>query len=448
MIKIRKKTISMFILIIIFLFVIYSFFTSIKVTKVDIDPVVIFTFIIMFFLTIIGIFRDKRPYSLNKTYWYFNLVFFIMAPLAQYLSNYNMWRYAISNNTYIKANVCIIVGNIIHSLLYKSKKEVSFAENYDKTENKKFVFLLIISLGAFTMLVLNIGFKNLFLRATNLSEFTENRMFNTIITSFLKAVPVYCFTLYYKTNKKMDIRNWILIMIIFLVNFPVSTTRFWMGAIFIGIALLVLVKDNKMNRLQDVIFILTFTVIFPITYLFHFYSLEHVINNGFKSFNLANSYLAVDYDAYSILCRIIDYVGSNGIVLGKQLIGTILFMIPRSIWPNKPQATGAFIATETNQSFTNISSPFISEGIINFGFLGLIVFEIFLTLIIRKLDNDYWSINKNKYLLLVYPYFIGLLLFFERGALHHAVIYTFCFLLPLFIIIIFNLLMTKKKQRR
>ena len=68
--------------------------------------------------------------------------------------------------------------------------------------------------------------------------------------------------------------------------------------------------------------------------------------------------------------------------------------------------------------------------------IGLIAFEIILSIISTKLDENYWSKKKNQYIKLVYPYFIGLLLFYERGALHHAVVYTFCFLLPLAIIII------------
>lgn len=448
MLKIKKPTLSTVILIILGIFTCYSYFKSLTVNNYNIDNLTIFTFVIMLFITIIGITKDKRPFSLNKTYWYFNLIFFIMAPLAQYLENYHVWGVELTSDTYSLTNALIILGNIVHLIFYKNDNEVNFEK---ETENNKsilsYIFLLTIALMSFALLVMNVGFNNLFLRATNVTEFSDNKMFNTIITSFLKALPVYCFTIAFKNNPKLDLKNCLLILIVFLMNYPVSTTRFWMGAIFIGIILLVFIKNKKQNRVQDIILMLTFTIIFPITYLFHFYSLDYVLQNGMNSFDLATSYLSVDYDAYSIFGRIINYTNENGIVFGKQLIGTLLFMIPRAVWPSKPQATGAFLATVTNQNFTNISSPFVSEGYINFGILGLVVFEFLLAIVSKKLDNNYWSKNKNKYVALVYPYLIGLLLFYERGALHHAVVYTFCFMLPLLIMIIIDTFSNRKNNK-
>lgn len=449
MLKIKKTTASTIFLIILGVFVCYNYFKSLNVKNRNIDELTIFTFIVMFFITMIGIFKDKRPFSLNKTYWYFNLIFFVMAPLSQYLANYHIWGVELSSDTYSMTNILIILGNVVHLIIYKSTNEVNFEKCINQNRNRvPYFLLLIVALTSFALLTMNVGFSNLFLRATNVSEFSDNKMFNTIITSFLKVLPVYCFTVSFKSNSKLNLKNCLLILIVFLMNYPVSTTRFWMGAIFIGIILLVFIKNKNQNRYQDIILMLIFTVIFPITYFFHFYSLEYVVNNCIKSFNLATSYLSVDYDAYSIFGRIINYTSTSGIVLGKQLIGTLLFMIPRAIWPTKPQATGAFLATVTNQSFTNISSPFVSEGYINFGFCGLILFECLLAIVSEKLDNNYWSKNKNKYVVLVYPYLIGLLLFYERGALHHAVVYTFCFLLPLIIKMLCDFIFKTKVIRK
>lgn len=447
--KIRKPTVSTIIFMGLVLFTGCSFLKSLNANNMNVDILTIFTFVIMLFITIIGIIKDKRPFSLNKTYWYFNLIFFIMAPLSQYLANYHVWGVELTSNIYSITNSLIILGNIVHLIFYKSSNEIIFETNVkSKVIKISYIVLLMVSLIAFVLLVINVGFENLFLRATNVTEFSDNKMFNTIITSFLKALPVYCFSISFKNNPKLDLKNCALMVIVFLMNYPVSTTRFWMGAIFIGIILLVFIKNKNQNRVQDIILMLTFTIIFPITYLFHFYSFDYVLQKGMKSFELATSYLSVDYDAYSIMGRIVNYTSENGFVWGKQLIGTLFFMIPRAIWINKPQATGAFFATVTNQKFTNISSPFISEGYINFGILGLIFFELILAIVSKKIDNNYWSKNRNKYISLVYPYLIGLLLFFERGALHHAVVYTFCFMLPLFLIFIIDTILGKRNNKQ
>ena len=445
--KIKKPTALRIAFTLSLIYIIFSYFKSMTYSNIKVDIAVIFSFVIIFILTIINIFRDSRPYSINKTYWYFNLIFFFLAPLAQYLSNYHVWGAVISDSTYLKGNCLIIFGNIIHVLFYKNNNEVYFDNEIKEQKKDKSLSLLIIALICFSLLIINVGVSNLFLRATNVSEFSENRMINTILTFFLKAVPVYCFSIAYNSKKRIDINIIIIGILVFLMNFPVSTTRFWMGSIYIGMVLMVFVKNRNNNRLQDLMFLMIFTVLFPLTYLFHFYSLEDILLNNRFSFDLASSYLAVDYDAYSIFLRIIDYAGQNGVVLGKQLIGTILFFIPRGIWAEKPLATGAFLARVTGQSFTNISSPFISEGYINFGITGIFVFEMGLSILSSKFDEKYWSKKKNKYLIIIYPYLIGLLLFYERGALHHAVVYTFCFMLPLIIIFIKNKIFTKKRSR-
>lgn len=446
--KIKKPTTMQMVFVLLLIYIIFSYFKSISYLNRQVDIAVMFTFILMFILTIINIFRDKRPYSINKTYWYFNLIFFVLAPIAQYLSNYHVWNITLSDSTYIKGNLLIILGNIIHMIFYKNNNEVYFEDDYNKPAKDKSFFLLIIALICFVLLILNVGLSNLFLRSTNVSEFSDNKMINTIISSFLKATPVYCFSLAYITKKKININIILIGILVFLMNFPVSTTRFWMGAIYIGMILMVFVKNKKNNRIQDLMFLVIFTILFPLTYLFHFYSLEEIILKNKFTFDLANSYLSVDYDAYSIFLRIINYVAQNGIVFGTQLIGTIFFIIPRAIWPGKPQATGAFLAQATGQNFTNISSPFISEGFINFGIIGIVAFEILLAILSSKFDENYWSKKKNRYLKIIYPYLIGLLLFYERGALHHAVVYTFCFTLPLLIIFAENLFFNKKTEMK
>lgn len=447
--KIKKNSLyNLFniVLVCIIIWIISNFF-SMKVTRYSIDVFVIITFFVILFLSIFNIIKDKTPFSLNKTYWYFNIIFFFIAPFCQYMLNFDIWgyKYRITDYYYLKTNIFIIIGMFVHQLFYgKNIKLIKFGSyNFSKKIKFKFI-LLFLAISCFFVLSLNVGFSNLFSRVTNSAELSGNSMFNTIFTCLLKIIPVYIFTYFYSRNNKNKFINFCLFVIIFILNFPVSTTRFWMGAIFIGIFLLTFVKDKKKSRVYDIILILIFTVIFPITYLFKFNTLDNILESGLKMQNLVSSYYSVDYDAYSIFARSIKFVDDHDIVYGQQLIGTVLFFIPRSIWPDKPEATGAFIAKSQYQSFTNISCPFMAEGYINFGIVGLILFEIIMSLVCRKLDEKYWHGLGKKYLYLIYPYLIGFLLFYERGALHHAVVYTFCLCLPLLFIYIFNLFFRKK----
>ena len=77
-----------------------------------------------------------------------------------------------------------------------------------------------------------------------------------------------------------------------------------------------------------------------------------------------------------MICRSLDLVSQMGSFKGKQLLGAMLFFIPRSIWPSKPIGSGATIAIYQRQSFKNISCPIIGEAIINFGIIGVIIFAV------------------------------------------------------------------------
>ena len=439
--------------------VVFISVSNVNVLNFNIDIFVIISFIIVGMLSLISILKCKRAFSLNKTYWYFVLIFFFIAPFIQYLTNNDVWgyRFHISNIYYLKTNIIVILSEILHMYLYhlnnkigldKNSENINFINNgIKKSSIRTELLLTFLSLMCLIVLIKNVGFINLFSRTTNSTELSENSMFNTIFTCFIKVIPVYVFTYIYSIKNKNSILSIINLVFIVIMNFPTSTTRFWMGAIYIGIVLKCYVERriSTRKRIYDIILLLTFTIIFPISYSFKFHSIDYFFDNGIKLEDLSSSYNTVDYDAYSIFARSYKHVDENGPVFGKQLIGTILFFVPRSIWKSKPFATGAFIAEAQGQKFTNISCPLLAEGMVNFGLIGSVVFEVIFTIICKKLDDSYWSLQtSNRYLKYLYPYLVGLLLFYLRGALHHAVVYTFCFCIPLIFIWFKDLIFLRK----
>lgn len=72
------------------------------------------------------------------------------------------------------------------------------------------------------------------------------------------------------------------------------------------------------------------------------------------------------------MAKAVEYIAENGTTNGRQLLGCFLFFIPRTIWKTKPIGSGALVAEIIGQEHTNISMPFIGEGLINFGFLVLL----------------------------------------------------------------------------
>ncbi len=429
-----KSIFNSLILFIVLVIIIYIYISNANILN-TINTNVIISFVFVGIITIINILTDKRKFSLNKTFWYFNLFFLFLAPLLQYISNYHMWGYNISNELYIKTNFWIIVWMLIYSFVNKVLK----IEIKSKHEKKKIIInkrtlnmFFIISIVALVLGIALIGFSSLFVRNENNVDLGADNI-STIVVSFIRTIPVYA-TLYaiyyYQKNKRGILYLIILFIITFILNYPVSVTRYWVGAVYIGL-MIVMLRNKIKNKTFDIGMIGVFAIAFPMFQLFKWYNLTDLINGNVEIKNLMNVYNNADFDAYTMFSRAFLYVEDNSITYGKQLFSSIFFFIPRSIWSTKSIPSGQLIAEAQGQWFTNLSCPLIAEGYINFGYLGIVIYAFLIGIGIKYLDNLYWNKEKDTVTVIdfVYPFCIGLLIFLLRGAFHPVIVYTFSFFL-------------------
>ena len=74
-------------------------------------------------------------------------------------------------------------------------------------------------------------------------------------------------------------------------------------------------------------------IVFP---LFNAFRTTSVVNVNFLEAitgvikRFSDEWLAVDYDAYSMVALTLRFIGENGSTVGKQLIGVLLFWVPQS----------------------------------------------------------------------------------------------------------------------
>jgi hypothetical protein len=140
---------------------------------------------------------------------------------------------------------------------------------------------------------------------------------------------------------------------------------------------------------------------------------------------ISGAFESLHYDAFSNILATLEYVEINGIALGYQLLGVILFFIPRSIWVSKPTSTGELIGeylmNTTPRDYSNLSNAVVSEGYINLGVFGVVLFAIILAYFIVKFIS--WMISKNYFKEFIAFYFALHLLFLLRGDLTNGVSY-------------------------
>jgi len=73
---------------------------------------------------------------------------------------------------------------------------------------------------------------------------------------------------------------------------------------------------------------------------------------------------SLHYDAYVNLLATIEYVSTEGLFFGGQVIGTLFFFIPRAFWTSKPLSSGELIGNYLIERhdfyFNNLSNPIVS----------------------------------------------------------------------------------------
>ncbi len=179
---------------------------------------------------------------------------------------------------------------------------------------------------------------------------------------------------------------------------------------------------------------LSLVIVFPLLSTFTHIdaTIFEVLNNPnliVKSFirfgGISTAYSSLHYDAFANIMASVDYVNLKGISFGYQLLGTILFFIPRGIWVSKPISTGELVGNHLieNHGFTynNLSNSLVSEGYVNFGFLGVIFFAIALSYFVIFFIR--WMKSGNFLKEVMGFYFAVHLIFLLRGDLANGLTY-------------------------
>lgn len=426
-------------LLLLFLFFLYSLFEY----DFNFDSVV-FLFIVNSLIYLIGIFFDKRTVSINKIYNYFMLIFMAIAPFIQYISGYYSRGYILSKNDYIRSNLFLLLRSIVYLFSFiffyvRKKKNIDMLSFNSKPKeiNKGFYFIIFVfSIVVFVYSLLVIGFNNLMVRGDN--HFDSNSIFDIVIDFLLRFVPTCTLAFYVLKNKKNILDYFLilfLIIFVFILNNPVSNSRFNTAAVLFCIIIPIIYssKLKRFNRLLDISILVGVLFLFPLLNYFKRFTFGEFLNLDI-SYNLFDSFNTVDFDAFSFIARGLQFVDTNGLQYGKQIISTLFFFIPRAILPIKGEITGSLIVnTQTPGMYDNVSCPLMTEIYIDFGFIGVILFAIFLAYIFNVFDKNFNRFNSSHFFVIGYSIFLGYQIYLLRGSLASTFLRLMGSLLPLFI---------------
>ena len=374
------------------------------------------------------VFGDRYNYSINKLFYLYSYFFLGIAPILQYSYNVNFWTNKnITKEEYFKLNIILIISLIFYQILYYlfSKRKNTKLENYFlkkfSLKNKKLKNLLLIILPLIVLILtlyrLNFNFSLLFfktnLRGEILSKYSQIN--SLIYDNFMVIIPFLCLVIFKILKIKNKIIESYLLIIFLLVNFPTALSRYAVARVYVPIIILY-------SKVLKKYFMLNFIMIFGLLYLFPFLNQFRYFKN-FESikFNLDfNMFLEEHFDSYQNFLRVIN---ENIITNGKQLLGVILFWLPRNIWKEKPIGSGALLANKADFKFSNIAMNYFGEGYINFGYIGIILFVVFIAYINARFDKLYWNYREKNYFIVFYLVMLSMEIFILRGDLMSSFAY-------------------------
>jgi hypothetical protein len=203
---------------------------------------------------------------------------------------------------------------------------------------------------------------------------------------------------------------------------PISNARYLSGTAMLAAATAFgLFATRWRFRLTSVGFLAGMLFVFPMADAFRVSTSGDV-----KSTNLMKSLLTGDYDSFAQLMNGYLIGARDGIVVGKQFSGVLLFWMPRSLWTHKPVDTGIYIANMRGYGFTNLSAPLWIEFYLNGGWVPLAVGMFALGFGLHRWDtrlNSQFEAGQIPTVLgCILPYYLMILL---RGSLLQAASYLF-----------------------
>lgn len=198
---------------------------------------------------------------------------------------------------------------------------------------------------------------------------------------------------------------------------PLSSARYSLGTVLFALAVyagalltLARVRAALAAALAGLIFL------FPLADAFRRPEVN-LVRNGFFGEYQGNP----DYDAFWQVANAFSYDLDRLVEPGRQALGSILFWVPRSLWPDKPVDTGILLAQYRGYRFENLSAPLWAEFLVNGGIVALIAGFLLVGYFLRVMDNrllpafqasGYWAIVGA-----IFPVYMTILL---RGSLLQA----------------------------
>jgi hypothetical protein len=211
-------------------------------------------------------------------------------------------------------------------------------------------------------------------------------------------------------------------------NFPTSQARFYVFAVLVCGLMVLLPRIAVRAQAVNALLILSMVG----SSVFHLFRAGRVAYDWRERFDFLYLHEG-HFSSFSNFTHLVDYVHQHGIRWGEQLLGSVLFWMPRALWPDKPIGTAELIVREYLQwqhglVFSNIAMPALGEFFIDFHIPGVVLGAAALATLSANIDRVYRVHSATPRLalpsILIASFLTGLWLFINRGDFQSAFAYS------------------------
>lgn len=379
---------------------------------------------------------SKTRHLYEMIFWLFTYVFMGMAPYIQRrLETTPETTPAIAWESADSAALIVMVGCIS---VMGGSYFAQHAAKVSKTSAKRSVsysranILAVLSFSFAVYYISRVGFSNFLSSRSSLdrarSAIWPDSTINVMVSGGVSMSLLVAFIAQMHLRRQRKMQGYpaptllpllLLATLLFAVN-PISTPRYVFGTVALALlAALGVFATQRRYRIAALSAPVGLVAIFPFLDAYR-YSTDPT---G-ESEGLLEALTGGDFDAFAQIINTVTFVGAEGVAWGRQLLGVVLFWVPRSVWPDKPIDTGTVLADFKGYEFGNLSAPIWAELFINGGWFALVVGMFVLGYAFRVLDKKTENVLQTEgmppVLSCIVPFYLLILL---RGSLLAAMAY-------------------------
>jgi oligosaccharide repeat unit polymerase len=340
---------------------------------------------------------EPRPFAI--VFWLYVYVWLGLAGLLQVIHQVGPWPIAISSTAFAQAQIVILLGLAVLEIGHLfSAREVDL-----KQIRREIVGSRVTALVAFVLVTAPVWYQQLggiHALISSRQELQTNiygsgsldlagggiKIALATVPTFLALYAVIVTRRYKLWKRRSRLVMALLVLVAVVLNSPIAMPRFWIATILTALVFATPFVYRRVAGTRLVIIGAVFVsiVLFPYVAYFRYTS-------GFKAPPGVVETLTTkgDYDSFQMVSAGVQYTRDAGFRYGDQLLGDLLFFVPRSVWSSKAQDTGTLIANHDGLLFTNLSAPLWIEMYIDFGYVGVAIMFFLYGTMMRRADDRF-----------------------------------------------------------